>query len=69
MFSRDSEFRAELFRPSFFVWVAALLIFPWVATDFFTFQIGAYSLLLGLIALSLMMLGGYGGMVSRSRAH
>ena len=64
MFARNSEFRTELFRPSFFVVVAALLIFPWVASDFFTFQIGAYSLLLGLIALSLMMLGGYGGMVS-----
>ena len=38
--------------------------YPFVATPFFTFQIGAQSLALGLIALSLTFLGGYGGMVS-----
>jgi branched-chain amino acid transport system permease protein len=42
----------------------AVLIYPWVATPFFTFQIGAQSLALGLIALSLTFLAGYGGMVS-----
>jgi branched-chain amino acid transport system permease protein len=42
----------------------ALLVFPWVATPFITFQIGAQSLALGLIALSLTFLGGYGGMIS-----
>jgi branched-chain amino acid transport system permease protein len=41
-----------------------LLAFPWFATPFFTYQIGAQSLALGLIALSLTFLGGYGGMVS-----
>lgn len=41
-----------------------LLAYPAFASDFFTFQIGAYSLILGTIALSLMMLAGYGGMVS-----
>jgi branched-chain amino acid transport system permease protein len=41
-----------------------LLAFPWFATPFFTFQIGGQSLALGLIALSLTFLGGYGGMVS-----
>jgi branched-chain amino acid transport system permease protein len=41
-----------------------LLAYPWFATPFFTFQIGAQSLALGLIALSLTFLGGYGGMVS-----
>ncbi len=35
-----------------------------MATPFFTFQIGAQSLALGLIALSLTFLAGYGGMVS-----
>ena len=35
-----------------------------MATPFFTFQIGAYALILGTIALSLMVLAGYGGMVS-----
>jgi ABC-type branched-subunit amino acid transport system permease subunit len=42
----------------------AALAYPWVATPFFTFQIGAQSLALGLIALSLTFLAGYGGMVS-----
>jgi branched-chain amino acid transport system permease protein len=44
--------------------LALLLAFPWFATPFFTFQIGGQSLALGLIALSLTFLGGYGGMVS-----
>lgn len=44
--------------------LAALLVFPQVASPFFTLQIGAQSLTLGLIALSLMFLAGYGGMVS-----
>src|SRR4029453_7432023 len=44
--------------------LAALLVFPWVASPFVTFQIGAQSLALGLIALSLTFLGGYGGMIS-----
>ena len=38
--------------------------FPFVATPFITFQIAAQSLALGLIALSLTFLGGYGGMIS-----
>ena len=58
------SFREELLRPRYIIAIVALIIFPWVASDFFTVQIGAYSLLLGLVALSLMMLGGYGGMVS-----
>lgn len=44
--------------------LVAALIYPWVATPFFTFQIGAQALALGLIALSLTFLAGYGGMVS-----
>ena len=44
--------------------LAAVLLYPVVATPFFTYQIGAQSLALGLIALSLTFLGGYGGMVS-----
>ena len=43
---------------------AFVLLFPFVATPFITFQVGAQSLVLGLIALSLTFLGGYGGMVS-----
>ncbi len=47
-------------------WVLAvlLIIYPWIVSPFFTLQIGAYSLILGTIALSLMWLAGYGGMVT-----
>jgi branched-chain amino acid transport system permease protein len=44
--------------------LAALIAYPWVASPFFTYQIGAQSLAIGLIALSLMFLAGYGGMLS-----
>jgi branched-chain amino acid transport system permease protein len=44
--------------------LAALLLYPAVATPFFTFQIAGQALVLGLIALSLTFLAGYGGMVS-----
>lgn len=47
--------------------LAALLIYPWLATPFFVFQIGAQTLVLGTIALSLTFLAGYGGMVSLSQ--
>ncbi len=42
----------------------AVLVYPLVATPFFTYQIGGQALVLGLIALSLTLLAGYGGMVS-----
>src|SRR3981081_2671699 len=41
-----------------------VLVYPWVATPFFIYQIGGQALALGLIALSLTFLGGYGGMGS-----
>lgn len=44
--------------------LALVLLLPFVATPFLTFQVAAQSLVLGLIALSLTFLGGYGGMVS-----
>ncbi len=44
--------------------LALVLLFPFVATPFFTFQVAAQSLALGVIALSLTFLAGYGGMVS-----
>jgi branched-chain amino acid transport system permease protein len=50
--------------PRHFFVAAALLVYPFIATPFFTFQIAAQSLALGLVALSLTFLGGYGGMVS-----
>jgi len=44
-----------------------LLIYPLVASPFFIYQIAAQAMALGLIALSLTFLGGYGGMVSLSQ--
>jgi len=44
--------------------LAVVFAYPFVATPFFTFQIAGQALALGLIALSLTFLGGYGGMVS-----
>ena len=46
------------------VLAALLIVYPLVGSNFFLTQIGAYSLILGMIALSLMLLAGYGGMVS-----
>lgn len=47
-------------------WVLAviLLVIPAFASDFVLFQIFGWSFVLGMIALSLMFLAGYGGMVS-----
>ncbi len=44
--------------------MVGVLVYPWVVNSFFAFQIGGQALALGLIALSLTFLGGYGGMVS-----
>jgi branched-chain amino acid transport system permease protein len=63
----DAASRLSAIRPRHVIVLAALLVYPWVATPFFTFQIAAQSLVLGLIALSLMFLAGYGGMVSLSQ--
>ena len=51
-------------------WVAAfvLLIMPLVANNFVLFQIFGWTFILGIIALSLMFLGGLGGMVSLGMA-
>ena len=46
-------------------WLAgALIVFPLIVSPFVAFQLGAQTLILGMIALSLMILAGYGGMVS-----
>ena len=44
--------------------LAAVLAYPWLVPGFWVYQIGAQSLVLGTIALSLSFLAGYGGMVS-----
>ena len=48
------------------VWVVGLLLLlmPALASNFVLFQIFGWSFILGMIALSLMVLAGYGGMVS-----
>jgi branched-chain amino acid transport system permease protein len=48
-------------------WLVALLVYPLLATPFFVYQIGAQTLVLGLIGLSLSFLAGTGGMVSLSQ--
>jgi branched-chain amino acid transport system permease protein len=51
-------------RPSIVLVAVVLLFVPVVASDFVLAQIFAWAFTLGIIALSLMFLGGYGGMVS-----
>lgn len=51
-------------HPGWWVLLALLLLFPLVGSGFFVFQIGAYALILGILALSLTWLAGYGGMIS-----
>lgn len=48
------------------IWIigAILLLLPLVANNFWLFQVMGWTFILGLIALSLMFLAGYGGMVS-----
>ncbi len=51
--------------PAAYWLIGAILVFmPAVASDFWLFQVWGWAFILGMIALSLMFLGGYGGMVS-----
>lgn len=50
--------------PVYWVMAVVLLVIPAFVSDFVMFQIMGWTYILGLIALSLMFLGGYGGMVS-----
>ncbi len=52
------------FTPATAVLGVALVFFPLIVSPFVAFQLGAQTLILGMIALSLMVLAGYGGMVS-----
>ncbi|HEY8567361.1 MAG TPA: branched-chain amino acid ABC transporter permease [Beijerinckiaceae bacterium] len=49
---------------SFWVFSAVLILMPLIASPFWLVQIFAYAAILGMIALSLMFLAGYGGIVS-----
>src|SRR3982750_3902697 len=54
----------EIDNPAAWTVAAILLIMPFIANGFFLIEIFATTLILGTIALSLMFLAGYGGMVS-----
>jgi branched-chain amino acid transport system permease protein len=61
--SRFDFIRASV-APRHILVLLFVLAFPFFATPFLSFQVGAQSLVLGLVALSLSFLAGYGGMVS-----
>jgi branched-chain amino acid transport system permease protein len=52
------------FSPTIIVVGVLLLIYPLVVTPFWAVQIGANALILGMIALTIVFLAGYGGMIS-----
>ncbi|MEP4702753.1 MAG: hypothetical protein ABJZ79_16555, partial [Parasphingorhabdus sp.] len=54
----------ERVPPLYWVIGLLLLVMPSFASGFVLFQIFGWTFILGIIALSLMFLGGYGGMVS-----
>lgn len=56
--------RLELDNPAAWAVAAVLVCMPLLASKFFLIEIFATTLILGIIALSLMFLAGYGGMVS-----
>src|SRR5437868_12271789 len=54
----------ELNNPAAWIVALILLIMPLIANGFFLIEIFATTMILGIVALSLMFLAGYGGMVS-----
>jgi branched-chain amino acid transport system permease protein len=54
----------DINNPAAWIVAVILLIMPLIANGFFLIEIFATTLILGTIALSLMLLAGYGGMVS-----
>ena len=56
--------RGDYAHPGIWIVAALLLITPLIANGFFLIEIFGTTLILGTIALSLMFLAGYGGMVS-----
>lgn len=55
-------------RPVPLLVATALVVYPLVVPRFWILSIGAQSLILGIVALSLVFLAGYGGMVSLAQA-
>ena len=62
--SREQASWLERIPAAYWAIGVLLLIMPAIAGDFILFQIFGWTFILGLIALGLMFLGGYGGMVS-----
>jgi branched-chain amino acid transport system permease protein len=56
--------RLDSRRVAVAVLAVVLLVYPLVVSRFWSVTIGAHALILGIIALSLIFLAGYGGMVS-----
>lgn len=56
--------RLEAVSPAYWALGVVLLVIPAFVSPFVMFQIMGWTFILGIIALSLMFLGGYGGMVS-----
>ncbi|HMO06886.1 MAG TPA: branched-chain amino acid ABC transporter permease, partial [Paracoccaceae bacterium] len=54
----------ETVHPAIWALVLAMLLMPAVANNFWLFQVFGWTFILGMIALSLTFLAGYGGMVS-----
>lgn len=54
----------EYGHPAAWLLAAVLLVMPLISNGFFLIEIFAQTLILGIVALSLMFLAGYGGMVS-----
>lgn len=48
--------------------VAALLVYPLVMPRFWVLSIGSQAIILGIVALSLVFMAGYGGMISLAQA-
>ncbi|PJG56296.1 branched-chain amino acid ABC transporter permease [Bradyrhizobium forestalis] len=64
MAQRPARAWPEVNNPAAWIVVVLLLIMPLIASGFFLIEIFATTLILGIMALSLMFLAGYGGMVS-----
>ncbi len=64
--THETSGRSWLERIPAAYWIVGfiLVVMPTFASDFVLYQIFGWSFILGVIALSLVLLGGYGGMVS-----
>jgi branched-chain amino acid transport system permease protein len=61
---QDSSNIFSRLHPAAWIFIVLLVLLPLIASSFVLIQIVAYCMILGMIALSLMFLAGYGGIVS-----